>query len=190
MSVVTGWIYDLLQRAENLLISIDNAVGGTMAVDLPGTLVEVSATMTRPDNATPYTALDVVGTDAATNINFANAGIAGRGFAVMGARLRIDVSAVPAGMGDFRLHLYNAAPTAITDNLAYNLPAADRAKYLGYITIPAPVDIGDTIWAQVDNVNLTGELVSTSIFGILQTVEAYTPAALTVSDVAITVVEV
>lgn len=104
--------------------------------------------------------------------------------------MRIDAAAIPAGMSTFRLHLYNAAPTAIADNAAYNLPAGDRAKYLGYISLSTPVDLGATLWAQDDNINFSGKLAATSLYGILQTVGAYAPTAECVKTIALNVVEV
>lgn len=155
-----------------------------MSVTTPG--LSGSDSQTRPNNTDAYTASDVVGESPAANLEFSDwAGVATGHVLILGARLRIDGNAVISGMGSYRLHLYNAAPTAIADNAAYNLPAADRSKYLGYITLPTPVDLGDTIWSQVDNVNMKVRLASGSktIYGILETVGAYTPAAVTVHTV-------
>ena len=166
-------------------------VAGTVALSPVGK--SVSAGFTRPDNATPYTAGDVVGTVPGTVQVFADVPITEGGFvAIMGVRLRIDAAAIPAGMTSFRLHLYNALPTAIDDNVAYNLPAADRDKYLTYVDIPAPVDLGDTLFSPEDNKNVTVKLAagSTTLYGILQTVGAYTPTALTVKTVTLNTAEV
>ena len=150
----------------------------------------VSASQTRPNNTTAYDALDVVGQDPAANMAFSNV-IADEGgaFVIFGARLRIDVAAIPAGMSSYRLHLYNAAPTAIVDNAAYNLPSGDRAKYLGYVEISGVLDIGDTLWAQATGVNFVDKLDagSTSLYGILQTVSAFTPTAQTVKTVILNI---
>jgi hypothetical protein len=148
-----------------------------------------SSNFTRPDDATPYDAGDVVGVSPAANLTFS--GISeekGHKFIVAGYRMRIDASAIPAGMSaGFRLHLYSAAPTAIADNAAYNLPEADRAKYLGYITVIGPVKLGDTLWAQDDNINFTGKLAddSTTIYGILETLAAFTPSASIVKTIVL-----
>ena len=153
----------------------------------------VSASQTRPANTTAYTALDVVGQDAAANIAFTSVlPNAGGTFVIFGARLRIDVAAIPAGMSSFRLHLYNAAPTAIVDNAAYNLPSGDRTKYLGYVEISGVLDIGDTLWIQATGVNFVGKLAagSTSLWGILQTVSAYTPTASAVKTVMLNIAAV
>ena len=152
-----------------------------------------SVSKTRPNNTTPYTALDVVGTDAATNIEFTNvASVAGASIIINRVGLRIDVASIPSGMSGFRLHLYSSAPTAIADNAAYNLPSGDRAKYLGYIDIDTPIDMGDTLYVEMKNVGLNCTLGngSTSIFGILQTLGAYPPTAETVKTVTLDALEV
>ena len=154
---------------------------------------EPSVSQTRPDNTTAYTALDVVGTDPASNIEFTSVlPIAGADFVIMGASLRVDVGAKPAGMDGFRLHLYNAAPTAIVDNAPFNIPSADRSKYLGYITLTTPTDFGDTLYGQTDNINFKRKLAvgSTSLFGILETITGFTPTAEAVKTVTLHIVGV
>ena len=166
-------------------------VDGTVALTPVGK--SASATQTRPDNTTAYDALDVVGTDAATNMEFADLSLNEGGLvAIMGVRLRIDASAIPATMGAFRLHLYSSAPTPITDNVAYNLPSADRDNYLTYVDIPAPIDLGDTLFAKDENLNVTVKLAegSRSLYGILQTIAEYTPTAEVVKTVTLNVAEV
>lgn len=147
-----------------------------------------SVSITRPNDTTAYTANDVVGTSPATNLQFDGCSdVAGGSVEIKGVSLEIDVAAVPAGMDVFRLHLYNAAPTAIADNTAFNLPAGDRAKYLGNITITLPVDLGATLWANVDNLSFKRDLAvgSTSLYGILETVGGYTPTAQAVKKVTL-----
>jgi hypothetical protein len=148
----------------------------------------VSNTITRPDNTTAYSANDVIGTSSSANIEFANViGFKGESFFIAGAWLMIPINAVPSGMDAFRLHLYNAEPADIADNAAYNLPLADRSKYLGYIDFEAPIDLGDTLYAQVNNINHMRKFTSDSntIYGILETIGAYTPAAETVYTVGL-----
>ena len=136
-----------------------------------------AATFTRPDNTTAYTALDVV----ASTVNLEFAAVMqkpGNMFKVTGATLEIDQAAVTSGITTFLLHLYDAAPTVIADNAAFDLPAGDRAKYLGNITLAAPTDLGATIWSQ-NAIDFTGKLASgsTALYGILQTTGGWTPAA-------------
>jgi len=154
---------------------------------------QTTAANTRPNDTTAYAANDIVGAAPAANMIFGNmSNETGGCFLITGVRLRIDVASIPSGMDGFRLHLYNEAPTAIADNAAYNLSSGDRSKYLGYITIGAPVDFGDTLFAQDDNINFSGKLASgsTTIYGVLETLGAYTPSAETVYTVTLNTVGV
>jgi hypothetical protein len=165
--------------------------GGVVTVQSIGYMS--NTTSTRPNDAAPYVANDVVGESPAANLVFANIGPSGGGkILITNLSMKIDVNAIPAGMIGFRLHLYDAAPTAIVDNAAYNLPAADRTKYLGFIELPAPVDIGDTLWAEAESMNLPVRkqitlpaIAAGSVWGIVQTLGAYTPSALTVRSVTL-----
>jgi hypothetical protein len=147
-----------------------------------------SKSFTRPNDTTPYSIGDVVGTSPAANLTFSNVAlVSGGSILITGVSLEIDVNAVSSGMSTFILHLYNVAPTAIADNAAYNLSAADRAKYLGNITISAPVDLGDTLYVENNNI---GKLItlangSTTIYGILTTSGAYTPTAQAVKKITL-----
>ena len=151
----------------------------------------VEVTIARPADQTPYTAGDVLGTDAATNLVFDNvAPVAGQTVIITGAYIRIKVAAVPAGMSSLKLHLFNAAPTALTDNLAFDIIDADRSKYLGYITLPTPEDVGANIlWAQVESINMIRKLAtgSTSLYGVLQTAGGYTPTSAAVKEIGLCV---
>ncbi len=193
-------------NVERLQVNIASSVGLTISglVQVFGTTVGVgyksSFTQTRPNNTTPYTALDVVGEDAAENMEFGGIGPEAEGMVngkviITHVALRMDRNAVPAGMTQFRLHLFNGAPTAITDNLAFNLIEADRGIYQGYIEIPTPLDLGDTIYNDTEGgyypvrkeveVNSIGNL-----YGVLQTVGGYAPAASTSFNVALKAVSV
>jgi hypothetical protein len=150
-----------------------------------------SASQTRPNDTTAYAALDVVGTSPAANMSFAGIGPALGGTVIItNVSLRLDVSAVPAGMIGFRLHLFNAAPTAIADNTAFDVIIADRSKYLGYVEIPAPTDLGATLWASSEEMYLPVRkevVVPTggALIGVLQTLGAYTPTAEAVKTVTL-----
>jgi hypothetical protein len=135
--------------------------------------------VTRPDNTTPYAALDVLGTDPASVIEFTNIAPQGGGTIVLlYASLMINVGS--GGPSQTRLHLYSSAPTAIADNAAFNLPSGDRAKYLGYVTLPAPTDLGDTMFAEDDFLRKTITTTSSSVFAVAETSAVFTPAAVTV----------
>jgi hypothetical protein len=141
--------------------------------------------VTRPDNTTAYTAFDVLGgtTTPLSLIEFANiAPVGGGSIVLLYASLRVDVSALPAGLGQTRLHLYSEAPAAIADNAAFNLPSGDRGKYLGYLTLGTPLDLGDTLFSEDDFLRKQIVATSSSIFAIAQTISAFTPTASTVKN--------
>jgi len=135
--------------------------------------------VTRPDDTTAYAANDVLGTDPASVIEFANIAPQGGGTIVLlYASLMINVGS--GGPSQTRLHLYSSAPTAIADNAAFNLSSGDRAKYLGYVTLPAPIDLGDTMFAEDDFLRKTITATSSSVFALAETISVFTPTAVTV----------
>lgn len=146
-----------------------------------------SITITRPANATAYGAGDVIGvadTAVAANagsaiLTFSNICAATKSAWVTSADLTINLDAVPAGMTSFTLHLYDASPTAILDNATWDLPAADRASYLGYITVGTPVDVGSTLFVQAEKVEKAFACTASSshLYGQLVTAAGYTPAS-------------
>lgn len=154
---------------------------------------EPLASTTRPNDTTAYDIGDVVGESPAANLVFSNVSpFSGSQFVVAGVFLKIDVASIPTGMGAFRLHLFNAAPTAIADNAPFNLIAADRTKYLGWINIDKPEDLGDTLYINMDNVNRKRALAygSTTLYGVLQTMAAYTPTVQTSKKIGLSILGV
>jgi len=136
-------------------------------------------TVTRPNDTTAYTAGDVVG----GVITFQNAALGGGGnIFVNFVSLLWNLNAIPSGMTTFRLHLYNVTPPSnLADNVAWDLPAGDRAAYLGYIDLGAPVDVGASLYVQTVGPSLTMQQVSaisSSLYGYMVTGGGYTPGAL------------
>jgi hypothetical protein len=136
-------------------------------------------TITRPANTTAYTALDVIGdTNGSAILEFKNIKSPGGGeIAITSIELEVDVAAVPAGMAGFNVRLYNASPTAIADNAAWDIPSGDRGKYLGKIVLGTPIDEGSTLF--IDNDLTTPKqisLLTSSLFVELQTIAGFTPA--------------
>lgn len=154
-------------------------------------LTAVSASFTRPNDTNAYSIGDVLAnaTDGtATYLTFSST--PSDSIMILGASIRIDVASVPAGMGVFRLHLYSSAPTAIADNVAFDLASGDRSKYLGFIEIVTPEDLGSTLWGQTDSINAAFKLATgiTSIYAMLETRAAYTPTAQSVATITLKVV--
>lgn len=131
-------------------------------------------TVTRPANATPYTAND----DLGGALTFTGMGPAAGGELLLtSVSLEIDVAAVPSGMSSFRLYLYNVTPpSALADNAAWDLPSGDRASFLGYVDLGTPVDLGSTLFIKADIVNAQIKISGSSLFGYLVTNGAFTPA--------------
>lgn len=160
-------------------VAIDQTTpGSTDSVSVKSASYTAQTTVTRPADTNAYIAGDVVGATAAA-ITFATIGPTSGPVIITGVDLRMDVNAVPAGMTSFRLHLYNVTPpSALADNAPWDLPAGDRASYLGYVDVGTPADVGSTLFVQTDGINKKVLLAaSTSLFGYLVTNAGYTPAS-------------
>jgi hypothetical protein len=150
------------------------------------------ATITRPSNTTGYTAGDVVGdTGGSAIVSLTSAGPSGGFVLVQSVSLVFSDSVVPSGMAAFRIHLYSASPTAIADNAAFDLVSGDRDAYMGYIDLPAPLDLGSTIYTQAD---YPGRLIklaaaSTTLFAEIETRGAYTPVSASTVSLRINTLE-
>lgn len=141
-----------------------------------GSGASVALSITRPGNATPYTANDVLGATAAA-LTFPNMGPAGADIMITSVELEADVASVPSGMTSFRLYLYSITPpSALADNAAWDLPAGDRASFLGYLDLGTPVDLGSTLYVRTNGVNAHFKLAGTALFGYLVTAGGFTPA--------------
>jgi len=152
---------------------------GSLTID--GTAYAATVSFTRPANTTAYTAGDVIGTGASNDAihTLSAIGSSGGSVLVQSIELVLGISAVPSGMTSFRVHFYDSSPTAAADNSVFDVASGDRAKYLGYIDMPAPVDLGSTCFTQIDYPGKLFKLAasSTSLFCELQTIGGFTPAA-------------
>lgn len=166
--------------------------------DLPVTLAPAAygskVSITRPADTTAYTAGDVIGigtgaggaTAGPAALTFTAGPTAGGEVIITSASIEVDASAVPAGMGNMRLHLYNVTPpSALVDNAAWDLPSGDRASYLGYVDIGTPVDLGSTLYVQADGINKQITLAGADVYGYLQTIGAFTPSSAAVKSIEI-----
>ena len=165
---------------------------GTYAAGIVSAGFRTTVTITRPSNATAYTAGDVVGdTGGSAILTFSNMG-PNSGYAlIQSAALIFSDSAVPSGMASFRVHLYSASPTAIADNAAYDLVSADRSAYMGYFDLPAPVDFGSTLYTQTDYIGRMIKMAtnSTTVYAQIETKGAYTPVSASTVELRISTLE-
>jgi hypothetical protein len=142
-------------------------------VSLASVGFDVATTITRPANTTPYTANDVLG----GALDLGVLGVSAGPIKITGLELEGDIAAIPAGMSTFTLHMYNVTPpSAIADNGAWDLPAGDRASYLGNIPNITLGDLGSTLYGAIDEMAKQLRLAGTHVFGYLATVGAFTPA--------------
>jgi hypothetical protein len=189
-SGLNGRLQRIAQRLTSLIGLLPTALGqGTMATSMKVVLpsdqstlsvnqvtaaYDVATTITRPANTTPYTANDNVG----GALTFTAVGPSGGAVMITSAQLELDISAIPSGMTSFRLYLYNVTPpSAVADNGAFSLPSGDRASYLGYIDLGAPVNLGSTCYVEQTNINKQIKLSGANLFGYLVTNGGFTPAA-------------
>jgi hypothetical protein len=164
---------------------------GTALPGLPVTTpakVRVEATKTRPTGADAYTAKDAISesTSAGTVWTFTGAlrKAAGTGYIVSAKILTSQTTCTET----FRLHLFNAAPTALNDNAACTAPLyADDAKYIGPVEFPACKTEGSgatAAYAVATPNTLLSNLplpivggATANLFGILETPTGFTPAS-------------
>ena len=166
-----------------LIAGSDGSNVRTIITDTSGNLVassvgyKAAVSITRPANTTAYTAGDALGAAAAA-ITFPSMGpSAGGEVMITSASLEADVTSIPAGMTYFTLYLYNVTPpSAYADNAAWDLPSGDRASFLGSINLQTPVDLGSTLYIEVNGINKQITLASGSLFGYLVTAAGFTPA--------------
>lgn len=153
----------------------------------------VKVSVTRPSDTTGYTAGDVVGVTGGGTacITFANIAPAAGDVVITSLQFQRNVTALISGEAGYKLHLFSVTqPGAQVDNAVFDVASGDQASYLGFIQIPTPTDIGSTLISTVDGINKQVTLASTSLFGVLVTDGAYTPASATVHVVTIHAVAV
>lgn len=145
-------------------------------------------TITRPSNTTDYDPGDVVGvadSETAANAGSAiheltNIGPAGGHIYLTDFDLYIYGGTALTSGTSYRVELYDASPTAILDNAAFNLVAGDRAKHLGTLSLATPTDKGDTLYSQntdLDKKKIKLAAGSTSLFFQLVDVGGSTPTS-------------
>ena len=136
----------------------------------------VSVIFTRAANTASYAAADVIGSATSAIHEFAGVGRAGGVYQLLGASCIINSTSVPTGMTTLKLHLLSSAPSAIADNAAFALVAADRSRYLTQIDLPAVATVGSGFVRTSVDVSAERPIatVGTSLFGLLVTDTAIT----------------
>ena len=95
---------------------------------------------------------------------------------IISASMRIDGATVETTA--WRLHMFSVTPpSALADDAAFLLASGDRASYLGYIDLSQVIDLGDTLFIEMPNINKIVTLTGTSLFGYLVNGTTLTPQA-------------
>jgi len=162
-------------------VGIDQTTPGTTdSVTVKANSYSAAVTLTRTADTNAYTANDVIGaaTGSTAALTFATMGPSAGRIMLTSCSLEIDLAAIISGMTSYRLHLYNVTPpSALGDNAAFDLPSGDRASYLGFVELGSPVDLGSTLYVELNGLNKQILLSGTSIFAYLVTIGAYTPSS-------------
>jgi hypothetical protein len=158
------------------------STGETHLGEVGGRLVSVGVNFTRPSDTTAYAAKDAVSdsTSAPTILTFANFAriAAGSGYIVR-ANMMTDQTTLTARL---RLHLFHTSVTAINDNAAFTLLYANRASRIGYIDFDPGVTEGAGSTAShslnaITRLPFVCAAASRSVFGLLETLDIFTPAS-------------
>ena len=149
-------------------------------VPVSGGMIASSVSFTRPADTTAYAALDTISPATTANLTFSNAARVNGGSGYI-TKVRLMTNQSP-NVARFRLHLFHTAPTAIADNAPYTLLFANAANRIGSLDLPACRTEGSGSNASassniVDRLPFVCAVDSRNIIGILQTLDAFTPAS-------------
>lgn len=157
----------------------------TLGATVVGNLVMVATEFTRPNDSSPtYTANDVVSdsTSATTMQALANAARSsgGSGY-IVGIRISTDKKSITPRI---RVHFYNTTGATLSvDNANWQDKYADASKRVAYYDMPAMTTGADTSNSDMSrSVDMTMRIpfvaAATSLYYVLETLDAFTQAAL------------
>ena len=162
-------------------------IGISDSVTVKSTTNISSQTLTRPANTTAYSAGTLIGTSTTSSsaIVFSPMGNANGSILITDANLLLQITAIPSGMTNFRLHLYNTTPTsAYVDGATWTLASTDWLSYLGYVDLGSPVAVGGALYVQNTGVNKTIKMgASTTLYGYLVTNGGFTPNSAAITQI-------
>ena len=166
---------------EFLRDSLPTAVSSSNPLPVGGKSVQKTVSIVRPADVTAYAANDAIAdsTSAPTLLEFtgcANA-VGGQGYIVK-TRLLTNQKTCTAR---FRLSLYHTAPSPVNDNAPKPMLYANKDKIIGRIDLdPCNTEDTSSDAAFVMSTTLIPyvcAVTGTSIYGILTTLDAFTPAS-------------
>lgn len=98
---------------------------------------------------------------------------------IVSTTLLIAHTALVSSEGAYTLHLFNAVlASPLADNAPFDIAVADRAKYLGSLALGTPVDLGSSLWVEVNSLNKLITVPSGgAVIGYLVNAATITPTA-------------
>jgi hypothetical protein len=193
--VAAGSIFDALDTGQRYVY--DGSAwqlppgGGAVGGGGGSAFVTLSAVITKTGagDVTAYTAKDVfdAATGAGATLTGAARAVGGSGVIVK-ARLATDLKTCVAR---WRLHLFNAAPTYINDNLPFLYLYANESKYVGSIDFDAvftedPTNSTAAYSQKVGNLLPFVCGATANLFGILEVLDGFTPTSAQTVTVTLT----
>lgn len=148
-----------------------------------GTSLRPSATFTRPNDSNVYTANDAVNnsTSSPTVMSFTSAVRVSAGSGLITGATLVD-EANQSTPGLFNLYLFTSSPTMTNDNAALAIQTGDLSNLIGMIPFNASYTSNAAAGASGNRIfpsgpqSLAFKLGSgTTIYGMLQAANAYTP---------------
>lgn len=145
-----------------------------------GQLKAASASITRPADVLAYTAKDVVSASPAAVLSFGNlARVNGGSGYITKIRLMTNQSTNTAR---YRLHLFTSTITPIADNSPYTLLYSNASLRIAAIDLPALITEGTdstAAYAMDATIRVPFKCASESmtIYGVLETLDGFTPAS-------------
>lgn len=133
-------------------------------------------TVTLPNNQNAYAAGDVVLGISAAVLEWLNvAKAAGYGIDIVGARIQVTD---PTGLANktFRLHVFNNTIAPIADNAAFSISDVNTDKREGNFLVQMGTGTMSKVGSNYAE-NIIMNPVGTSVYLILETVEGFTPSA-------------
>lgn len=141
------------------------------------------ASYTRPNDTNIYTVKDALSdsTTSPTVLTFANVG-SSSGQQVLINEVLCTVSTKQSVLPQFNLWLFNIAPAPLNDNNGFSLSDSDNDNVVAVIPLYQSFDAVNNARLETPNIQrfITLDPANTSLFGLIEVVNGYTPAALEV----------
>lgn len=140
--------------------------------------VRARAEITRAANTTAYAAGDIInGSGLTVPIPLDIARQASGHGEIVQVVLETDLATITNG--DIRVHFFKESHTLAADNAAFASLHANRANYLGFVTLPTLIAMGGGAAAKDDDLRIPFESSSSDgkIYAVLEALGAYTPAS-------------